>query len=132
MTTETTTEYTPQVGDIFVETWGYDQTNITYWEIVKVAAKTVSVLKIEQRFTGETRGTDDIVVPAPGEYSKTKQDWHIGADGYAVVTREVPAPSRKTIKVGYQGRPYFKATSYSSAYLWSGNPNRQTNPAFGH
>ncbi|CAI3457149.1 hypothetical protein CIRMBP1285_02038 [Enterococcus cecorum] len=32
----TQTKNTPyQVGDIFYSSWGYEQTNVTFWQIVK-------------------------------------------------------------------------------------------------
>lgn len=36
-------------GDIFVRSWGYDQTNVDFYEVVKVAAKTVTLIPIERK-----------------------------------------------------------------------------------
>ena len=36
-------------GDIFVSSWGYDQTNVDFHEVVKVAAKTVTLIPIERK-----------------------------------------------------------------------------------
>ena len=36
-------------GDIFVSSWGYDQTNVDFYEVVKVAAKTVTLIPIERK-----------------------------------------------------------------------------------
>ncbi|OTN93623.1 hypothetical protein [Enterococcus faecium] len=37
----TQTKNTPyQVGDIFYSSWGYEQTNVTFWQIVKLTEKT--------------------------------------------------------------------------------------------
>jgi hypothetical protein len=37
-----------KVGDVFKSSWGYDQTNINYYQAIKVTAKTVTVREIAQ------------------------------------------------------------------------------------
>jgi hypothetical protein len=36
-----------KIGDIFYNSWGYDQTNIDYFQVVSVTAKTVSLRQIK-------------------------------------------------------------------------------------
>lgn len=36
-----------EVGDVFVYTWGYDQTNVQFFQVLKVSEKTVVVREIE-------------------------------------------------------------------------------------
>jgi len=36
-----------KVGDIFYNSWGYDQTNIDYYQVVAVTAKTISIRRIK-------------------------------------------------------------------------------------
>ena len=52
-------------GDIFVSSWGYDQTNVDFYEVVKVAAKTVTLIPIERKvqLKGFMRYT---AMPIPG------------------------------------------------------------------
>jgi hypothetical protein len=35
-----------QIGDVIVNTWGYEQTNVNYYKVVKVTAKTISIVEI--------------------------------------------------------------------------------------
>lgn len=52
-------------GSILVTSWGYDQTNVDFYEVVEVRGKTVVVREIGSKSAGE-RG--DRVLPDPGRY----------------------------------------------------------------
>jgi hypothetical protein len=41
--TQPTAKHSYQVGDILVSSWGYDQTNVFFYEVVKATAATVRV-----------------------------------------------------------------------------------------
>ncbi len=47
-TDRTTYEHTLKIGDILESSWGYDQTNIDYYQVVKVTAKTADIRPIGQ------------------------------------------------------------------------------------
>ena len=36
-------------GDVFVNSWGYEQTNVDFYEVVKVTAKTITLISIERK-----------------------------------------------------------------------------------
>ena len=40
-----------KIGDIFYNSWGYDQTNIDFFQVVSVTAKTVSIREIRGNIT---------------------------------------------------------------------------------
>ena len=143
----TTTTYVPKVGDIFVSSWGYDQTNITYFRVEKISAtgKSIYVREVETVFTGEHRGINDVVVP--GEPVKKVLGWELDPcdcaqpepwckDGHSRQVYGVPEPNRKTLKFttwgSNPGKPFFKWTSFANAYLWDGTPSQQTNALYGH
>ena len=98
------------VGDILYSSWGYDQTNIDFYEIVSATPKSVQIRPLEDKIVREGRGSDE-VVPVPGKYTGP--------------------PKRKKIKV-YNGKPLIDLNSYSSAYLWDGRPKHQTSAGYGH
>ena len=52
-------------GDVFVSSWGYEQTNVDFYEVVKVTAKTVMLIPIERKvqLKGFMRYT---AMPIPG------------------------------------------------------------------
>jgi len=52
-----------KVGQLFYDSWGYDQTNIDYYEITEVKAKSVMLARIESEHCGDSR-----VKPAAGQF----------------------------------------------------------------
>lgn len=101
-----------KAGDIFVSAWGYDQTNISWYQVTEVKAKFVVVRRIEGKIVGQRdSGTTETVMPLVNK-------WRGSAE-------------RKKVKL-HQGRPYLGISSYESAYLWDGKPKSQTNSMYGH
>jgi hypothetical protein len=99
------------VGDILYSSWGYDQTNIDFYEVTKLMGKMVMMRPIAQKTVREERGSD-WVVPLPGRFTG--------------------AALRKKPQSGYGGGVYVKLNSFSSASLWDGKPKRQTAAGWGH
>lgn len=83
------------VGDIFRCSWGYDQTNVDYFQVVGVSGKHALVQEIYQQRIEEGRDYGRCV-PAPGAF--------------------VPGsiPQRKLIQ-NAGGREYFRVNSFSTA-----------------
>lgn len=56
-----------KVGDLFRRSWGYDQTNVDWYEVVAVSGKMVTVREITQEriYTGDMCGK---TTPQPGEF----------------------------------------------------------------
>ena len=91
-----------KVGSIFYSSWGYDQTNIDWYEVVGLTGKGVKVRLIEsnKEYDGSMIGS---CMPRVGMYvgdSKTKQLRWMG--------KEI----------------YFRVNSFSCAWLWDGNAKR--------
>lgn len=56
------------VGDILCSSWGYDQTNVEYWEVTAViGSHTVEVREIAQE-RQETQFMQGECIPVPGDY----------------------------------------------------------------
>lgn len=100
-------QHTLKEGDILVSSWGYDQTNIDFYEVVGVLPKAVVIREIASRIDHEERGAE-YVVPVPGKYT-----------GPAM---------RKLVRQGNSVR----IESYASASLWDGRPRYQTAAGYGH
>jgi len=77
-----------QIGNIFTHSWGYDQTNIDFYQVVKATPKTVIVRKIgEETVPGSDAGfMCDRVLPKPftftGELLRKRpylwrDEWHL-------------------------------------------------------
>jgi len=56
-----------QVGDIFGTCWGYDQTNVEFYELVAIKGKTGTLREIAQERTTEAWETGK-TIPLPGKY----------------------------------------------------------------
>lgn len=102
-----------KVGDIFVASWGYDQTNLNWYEVVAVKGKMAMVREIGSRAVSENQNIT-MSVPVPGRY--------------------IGPPERKLLQKSplADSRPYFKVTSFSSAQLWEGKPKYETTTGWGH
>lgn len=101
---------TLKVGDILVSSWGYDQTNVDYYQVVAVSPKgMVSIREIASEVAGDNYGpSGESVVPVKdkfvGEVMKNKRPHH--------------------------GR--IRISSSQSAYKWDGKPNYRTASGWGH
>lgn len=92
-----------KVGDILYSSWGYDQTNIDFYRVVKVLDKMVEIVEISSKSV-------DASHVVPGGSVK---------DG-------------KRIKKIVQPGGYIRLTSFSSAYKWDGKPKYETPAGMGH
>lgn len=101
----------PAVGDILYSSWGYDQTNIDFYEIVKVTRTQVALRKLEKKIV-RSSVPYNYVVPLPGRYAG-------------------PVFRRK-FSPGWRGGISVSITSYAGAHSWDGKPKGETDPRFGH
>lgn len=96
-----------QVGDILYSSWGYDQTNVDFYEVVGIKEKSVVIREIAQKVVGE--GTGSLyVMPIPHRFEGGKMTKRVS-------TGEV-----------------VKITSYAYAYRWKGKKKSITAPGYGH
>lgn len=134
--TTTTPTATVQVGDVFARSWGYDQTNVDFYEIVEVSrtGKTAKARKNKGAIVGdpdELRARQsDRVVPATGPdrfednprcaRCSNRHDGP-GWDGHAF-----------TDLYTWQARFDRVTDDYDHAYRWDGQPMYQTASGWGH
>ena len=96
------------VGTILRASWGYDQTNIDYFEVTKATANRVQIRPIAQRITEADTDMSEWVEPISGDYTG-------------------PAFSRKPLPWG--DTEAVRITSGQYARIWAGKPDRQTHYA---
>ena len=87
------------VGDLFYSSWGYDQTNIDFYEVTEVRGKSVIVVELAQN---KERTYLD------GGTCTPKKGMSIGEP-----RRMIPQP-------GYEGKPYLAVRSFTNAYPYTG------------
>jgi len=73
---------TVQVGDIYVNTWGYDQTNVDAYQVVRTTPKMMVLLEID---TSPVPGTDGFmccrVVPVKDSFKRTVKSFKVRTGG---------------------------------------------------
>ena len=98
------------IGDVFVNSWGYDQTNIDFYQVVKITPAMVTIRQVDKKTVKSTPHAD-YVVPKPGVFKGL--------------------PMRKKVQE-YQGQALLKINGYSVAKPWDGKPRFQTGLMAGH
>ncbi len=106
------------VGDIFSCSWGYDQTNYNFYEVVGLTGASVKVRPVRSNRVGSS-GQQNLVVPAKGQYHDRDVLLGIGT-----------SEATKRIQVS-GGTPNIKVGDHW-AYLWDGQPEYETDSMFGH
>ena len=66
--------HTLKVGDLLSSSWGYDQTNVDFYEVTAVTGKSAKVRKIAQN-TVETGFMAGHTTPCPGNYVGEETNW---------------------------------------------------------
>lgn len=117
---------TPMVGDILRSSWGYDQTNVDYYQVVSMTKASVYIRKICKRSVGCDASTE-YVMPCPGMWE----------DAYASSYKAKNAiysekGAIKRFRAKDQGGYGVAIESYRDAYLWDGEKNYQTAAGYGH
>lgn len=128
-----------QVGDFFVSTWGYDQTNVDFYKVVGVtpSGKSVKVQAWRKAYV-EHGGPHDSVIPGDGpvqvhDHSGVDQSADFWTRKEQVVVKDAPVETKR-IKVWGQhsDNVAFTVNSYASASKWDGKPKYQTGHGYGH
>lgn len=96
------------VGMIMESSWGYDQTNVDFYEVVRVTKASVFLRKVASEVVQHTGWESARVVPIPGKY--------------------VGKEFRRRIS-NATGSISCRIESYSWAYLWDGKPVHRTSYA---
>lgn len=84
-----------EVGDVFKCSWGYEQTNIDYFQVTKVISPNMIEVREIAASKTETQWLAGQCVPVPGSF--------------------IGEPMRKKV-TGYNGEPSIKIHSFASAY----------------
>ena len=101
----TNTTETIQPGTIFISSWGYDQTNVDFFEVISATAKTVQLRPIAQDRGPETSFMSESVTPKAGQYTG--------------------AAFRRKVQLG----GYVSLNTFANAYVWDGSPQIQSHYA---
>ena len=106
----------PQVGDILYSSWGYDQTNIEFFKVVKVSEFSVWIQKVNSKIVEVTGWAHERVIPT----DSSEYEVRIWEKPGEYETKVYPV---KRHKIQSWGEGYgVSLNSYASAWLWDGKP----------
>jgi len=100
-------KHTMKEGDILYSSWGYDQTNVEFYQVVAVGDATVKIREIGSKVV-KSDSSADYVSAVPNNFQ-----------GPAMTKRVSPSNS-------------IRLNSFSSARPWDGKPKYQTGAYAGH
>lgn len=91
-----------KASDILYSAWGYEQTNVSYYIVVKATEKTVLLQEIGKDYHRDGNNLFGTATPNPLELRGK--------------------PFRRKIDKTYRGEPCVSISSYENAYPWDGKP----------
>ena len=99
-----------KVGDILSGSWGYEQTNVDFWQVTEVRGKQIIMRHLcGELVKGEEGFMQGRMVPVPDAFlTQNGDEW--------ATLRKTPSPN------GSDGKGSVKIASYLYAHEWSGNP----------
>lgn len=109
-------ELSVKVGDIFYNSWGYDQTNVDFYEVIRLTGQGVEVQPIESR-TVSGDGFNDMVVAVPGFVRD-----------YDVITGIDRSDARKSKVCRLRDSGYIVLSRDHTAAKWDGRPLYESGP----
>jgi hypothetical protein len=104
-----------KIGDIFVSSWGYDQTNIDFYQVIDRTAKMVTVREVK---TTRERAHD------MGSYVMPVKDAFL--DSEEPFEKIYGKPLKRRLKINSYGEVFFQPKYYSYARPWDGLKRTET------
>lgn len=99
-----------EVGDFFYSPWGYEQTNIDFYQVTKKTAKTIWLRPVAS-IVSETGRMTAKEMPARDCFTSNA---HVSSEG------------KRCKMQGYGSEPMVSICDYANAYLWDGKPKSST------
>lgn len=111
-------KYGVHVGDIFMASWGYDQTNVNFFQVIKLVGKcSVRIVEVTPEVIKED-STDDMAGVFTFKLTKNP----LPTKERSIFIDDQIKGDLKRLRVEYEGNPLsFHLTSYADAYLCKGN-----------
>jgi len=110
---------TIEVGSVFVETWGYDQSNVDCYVVVRTTPKMVALKPCGTTHFGDQVTPDPSNIFEWGPYCRVGKP---NANGEVM----------KRLSSGWRAEAWLNMTSYSGAHLWEGRSYYETPAGMGH
>ena len=137
MQKEATSMADVEIGTIFYASWGYDQTNIEFYKVIRKTATMVELRAIGQIYVESASSMSEYVMPDP-ENELFKSDYMTRAEaqekGYKIIKEtegsesvcaEYPEITKHKVNFKY-GQASVKFASYKYASIFDGRPKLQS------
>jgi len=117
----------PKVGDILYSSWGYDQTNIEFFKVVKVSEFSVWIQEVGKKIVEVTGWAHETVVPSDSSDYQVR-NWDDVPDEFGnvntYITKTHPVNRHKIKHFTWKDEDgyYVTLNSFSHAQLWDGKP----------
>lgn len=92
--------HTLQVGDILVSSWGYEQTNIDYYEVTALIGQCMVELREIAQMREDTAFMQGKCCPKPGEYVGEPIRRRAGASNSVAIEKHIHASRVKPVEIG--------------------------------
>jgi hypothetical protein len=127
-----------EIGHILSASWGYDQTNIDYYKVIRKTAAMVELRAIGQKFVEADSSMSEYVMPDPDNElfdsnfmpraKAVKNGYEItnDYDGGEWVHAKYPAITKHKANFDQHNRLWVKFASYKYAYSWDGKKDFQS------
>lgn len=118
---------TPKVGDTLYSSWGYDQTNIDFYKVVKVSEFSVWIQETGKEIVEVTGWAHERVVPTDSTTYQVR-NWDSEKDEWDnvnhFITKTYPISRHKIKHFDWKDEESYYVTlnSFSHASLWDGKP----------
>jgi hypothetical protein len=103
-----------KVGDVFRSSWGYDQTNIDYYQVVRLIGKHMAEVRAIQQEVQETAWAQGECVPVLGKWA-TEADYSDAGKAFHATHGHYPSKPKASFRVRIQAGPSFKVSSCAHA-----------------
>lgn len=112
-------QHTLKVGDILSASWGYEQTNVDFYQVTKVIGKnTVEIREIRATYTEGGHFTQEYVMPVKDAFLEPRNEWD-----------KTGLPMVKRVNMPGNG---ITISSFEYATPWDGKPECRTALGYGH
>ncbi|EKZ0145401.1 hypothetical protein ACJX4K_000977 [Enterococcus faecalis] len=106
-----------QVGDIFYSSWGYEQTNVTFWQIVKLTEKTAWFRPVKKQTVKTYTSMSGETIPVPNEFieyplARTKDSIVRKRINSALYPNELYGNRSWDTFYRYNGQPVYESSYY--------------------
>ncbi|HGX1670117.1 hypothetical protein [Listeria seeligeri] len=88
-----------KVGDIFCTCWGYEQTNVKFWQVVKRTNKSVRLRPIKKQIVKNETNMSRYEVPIPNNFTDSAFSKN---EDYSI-TKMIKGSTTKDALPGYNG-----------------------------